>query len=142
MIDNTICPKCGQNRKRILSYTTKVTYDKFCNPCFNEIDLEKRLEKNSLLKEKLKEDLLKTTDRKCLECKKLFTTKNRRQSYCQNPCVSKYTLADREKRGKSPAEIWVNKKEVIRKKPDNEAVAYSFFRKKYGPGKQFRACRG
>lgn len=68
----------------------------------------------------------------CKKCGNKFKGK-KTQKYCQNPC-------EYSELKKNHIENWLNKKEV--RIGDNKKVAYSFFKKKYGPGKQYQACRG
>jgi hypothetical protein len=75
---------------------------------------------------------VKMLKKECEICKKEFETNNKKQKFCQDPCTY---------RTRNEAEMWMNKKENLTPR-NNEAVAYSFFRKKYGPGKQFKVCRG
>ena len=99
-----------------------------------KLDLEnlKNLEKNNENKIKVGEKCY------CKTCANEFIKKTNSQKYCRNPCKSKLEM----RQEMTEQEKWISKKEPKKNGVRNDIIEYSFFRKKYSPGKQFTACRG
>lgn len=74
-------------------------------------------------------------EKACVNCSKKFDTTAKNKKYCGTPC--KYMGQPT-----SEAERWLNKKPVSTKRRNNEAIAYSFFKKKYGVSNKLKVCSG
>jgi len=117
-----ICPRCNEKQCKVC-YTnySKDNFTEYCLSCMIIVKHEKR-----------KKSEYKVFNKICKCCNKEFTSEFHNSKFCKNPCKSM----------KSQAQKWIDKKPAIANGIRNDQIAYSFFRKKYGPGKQFQACRG
>lgn len=114
-----ICPKCKIRNVEIFNNF----YTKKCISCTNK-------------PHNVSKEVKDFAKRVCKYCEKEFTPETKKQKYCGNPCTYRSV-----RENKNFKEEWLNKKE--RKfKPDNDLVANSFFKKKYGISKIYKVCRG
>lgn len=78
---------------------------------------------------------VKIEEKQCELCKRFYLPHVKHQRYCQAPCTAR--LAAIKESNLRPV-----KSDKPRKRANNAVVAYFFFKKKFSPGNQYRACRG
>ena len=139
-----VCTKCHENEARKLNHGNKIIYDKICTPCYHENLLERNASlrfKRDAKKSIWDDDAKALRNVICLKCKQNFITNHKTRSFCRNPCVCPTEEKKAVRSKMTLTEKWLAP-QPIRKRVDSNKVAYSFFRKKYGPGDQFRTCGG
>jgi hypothetical protein len=126
-----ICTECNVRPVNC----TNGFYSYTCVPCVSARQKRIKLEesnKNKYVKEMSEKRI------KCIECQNYFTPHSHSYGLCSEICSRKNVL-------KKENEVWKDKAYDGTPKPlkgNSQAVAYSFFRKKYGVKNKFKACRG
>jgi hypothetical protein len=123
-----ICTECNVRPVKC----TNGFYSYTCVPCVSARRKRIKLEKPKKNKEKNIEQI------RCIECQNYFTPHSNSYGLCSEICYRKNVL-------KKENEVWKDKVYDGTPKPlkgNSTAVAYSFFRKKYGVKSKYRVCRG
>jgi hypothetical protein len=122
-IDDDPCEICLTRPKKWLNSTKKAL---LCRVC----DKQMKLEKKSIKAERAK-SLSVAETKQCKTCKNDFQFSAKNETECHVCKIGRSVRVSNEK--------WLNRKPKEKKRRDSNAVAYSFFRKKYSvPNNVFR----
>jgi predicted nucleic acid-binding Zn ribbon protein len=98
-----ICKKCGVEKDITLfrnSYKSDSGYYHTCLDCYNNIRRENYDKKYRLKK------AVQPSEKKCVVCGVLFTSKQKRKKVCSNNCARKFWIKNNPERNKEIAQKW------------------------------------